>query len=54
MRSKAREFAEVSRREATRQEKIASAARDLAQAETELANLPIYEPPKEEIVSNIL
>jgi len=49
VRSKAREIAEVHRREATQQEKITTATRELAEAEAELADLGVYEPPKEEI-----
>jgi hypothetical protein len=49
VRSKAREIVEVHRREATQQEKITTATRELAEAEAELANLGVYEPPKEEI-----
>jgi hypothetical protein len=52
VRSKAREIAEVHRREATQQDKITTATRELAEAEAELANLGVYEPPKEEIVSH--
>jgi hypothetical protein len=43
---------EVSKRESARQEKIARASQDLATAEEELAKLPVYEPPTQELVSN--
>eukprot|EP01018_Ginkgo_biloba_P038498 Gb_33241 [translate_table: standard] len=49
VRAKASEIEEVSKREDSRQERIARAKEDLAAAEADLAKLPIYEPPKEEI-----
>lgn len=54
VRAKTREIVEVNKRESNRQEKIAAAMRDLATAEEELANLPAYEPPTNELVSNSL
>lgn len=53
VRAKAREIIEVNKRESNRQEKIATAMRDLATAEEELANLPAYEPPTSELVSYV-
>lgn len=53
VRAKAREILEVNKRECNRQEKIAASMRDLAAAEEELANLPAYEPPTAELVSNV-
>ncbi|GLJ50077.1 hypothetical protein SUGI_1065100 [Cryptomeria japonica] len=49
VRAKASEIEEVKKREESRQERIARAKDDLAAAEAELAKLPFYEPPKEEI-----
>ncbi|KAG0584268.1 hypothetical protein KC19_3G198200 [Ceratodon purpureus] len=49
VRAKTREIVEVSKRESVRQEKIARATADLATAEEELANLPVYEPPTQEL-----
>lgn len=51
VRAKTREIVEVHKREATRQEKILVASRELELAEAELSNLPDYEPPTQEIVS---
>lgn len=53
VRSKTREIVEVTKKESIRQERINSAARDLA-AEEEFDNLPVYEPPTAELVSNSL
>lgn len=52
VRAKTREIVEVNKRESIRQDKITAATRDLATAEEELANLPAYEPPTKELVSN--
>lgn len=49
VRAKNREIVEVSKRESSRQEKIARASQDLATAEEELAKLPVYEPPTQEL-----
>ncbi|KAH9312049.1 hypothetical protein KI387_027084, partial [Taxus chinensis] len=49
VRAKASEIDEVKKREESQQERIARAKDDLAAAEAELAQLPVYEPPKEEI-----
>lgn len=51
VRAKNREIVEVNKRESIRKEKIVAATRDLATAEAELADLPDYEPPKQELVS---
>lgn len=52
VRAKNREILELSKREGARQERIARATADLATAEEELANLPVYEPPTHELVSS--
>lgn len=54
VRGKTKEIAEVHKRESVRQERLATVAKDLASAEAELANLPDYEPPKQEIVRKSL
>jgi len=54
VRSKTREIVEVTKKESIRQERINTAARDLAAAEEELGNLPPYEPPTSELVRNSL
>ncbi|KAH9295863.1 hypothetical protein KI387_039451, partial [Taxus chinensis] len=51
VRAKASEIEEVKKQEESRQERVARAKDDLAAAEAELAKLPVYEPPKEEIES---
>ncbi|KAF8398367.1 hypothetical protein HHK36_017294 [Tetracentron sinense] len=51
VRGKYNEMQELRRQEESRQERISRAKEDLAAAESELANLPIYEPPKDEIES---
>ncbi|XP_077240474.1 structural maintenance of chromosomes 5 [Tasmannia lanceolata] len=43
------EMVELTRQEETRQQRISRAKEDLAAAELELANLPFYDPPKDEI-----
>ena len=45
---------ELRRQEESRQQRILKAKEDLAAAELELASLPLYEHPKDEIVSHIL
>lgn len=50
VRGKFKEIAEVHKRESLRDERIATACKDIASAEAELANLPEYVPPKDEIV----
>ncbi|KAJ7548526.1 hypothetical protein O6H91_07G015000 [Diphasiastrum complanatum] len=49
VRAKMNEIEDVRKREASRQDKIEKAKQDLADAEAELANLPNFEPPREEI-----
>ncbi|GLJ07233.1 hypothetical protein SUGI_0062420 [Cryptomeria japonica] len=49
VRAKVSEIEEVKKREESQQERIARAKDDLRAAEAELAQLPVYEPPKEEI-----
>jgi chromosome segregation ATPase len=49
VRAKANEIEEVNKREESRQERIARAKEELAAAESDLAKLPAYEPPKEEL-----
>lgn len=43
------EMEELRKQEESRQHRISSAKKDLASAELELANLPIFEPPKSEL-----
>ncbi|XP_058105367.1 structural maintenance of chromosomes protein 5 isoform X2 [Magnolia sinica] len=43
------EMEELRRQEESRQERISRAKEDLAAAEFELANLPVFEPPRDEI-----
>lgn len=52
MRGKFKEMEELRRQEQSRKARISKAKEDLAAAELELANLPQYEPPKDEIVSH--
>ncbi|KAK3006360.1 hypothetical protein RJ639_016613 [Escallonia herrerae] len=49
VRGKYKEMEELRRQEQSRQERISRAREDLKAAELELANLPAYEPPKDEI-----
>lgn len=49
-RGKNKEIEDLRRQEASRQERIMKAKEDLAAAELELENLPVYEPPKDELV----
>ncbi|XP_052193685.1 structural maintenance of chromosomes protein 5 [Diospyros lotus] len=49
VRGKYNEIEELKRQEENRQERISRAKEELIAAEKELANLPPYEPPKEEI-----
>ncbi|PIA53697.1 hypothetical protein AQUCO_00900346v1 [Aquilegia coerulea] len=49
IRGRYKEMEELRRQEESRQQRISNAKKDLASAEIELANLPIYEPPKSEI-----
>lgn len=49
VRGKFKEMEELRRQEQSRQERIFKAKEDLAAAELELANLPHYEPPKDEL-----
>lgn len=51
MRGKFKEMEGLRRQEQSRQERIVKAKEDLAVAESELANLPHYEPPKDKLVS---
>lgn len=50
VRAKYDEMAELSRLEESRQQRILKAKEDLSAAESELANLPLYEPPSDEMV----
>lgn len=43
------EMEELRKQEESRQHRISSAKKDLASAELELANLPVFEPPKSEL-----
>lgn len=52
MRGKFKEMEELRRQEQSRKVRISKAKEDLVAAELELANLPRYEPPKDEIVSH--
>lgn len=47
---KNKEIEDLRKQEASRQERIIKAKEDLAASELELQNLPIYEPPKDELV----
>lgn len=49
LQGKYREMEELRRREESRLQRISKAKEDLVAAELELATLPIYEPPKDEI-----
>ncbi|KAG9457404.1 hypothetical protein H6P81_001912 [Aristolochia fimbriata] len=49
VRGKYEEMDELKRQEESRQQRISKAKDDLAAAERDLANLPPYEPPKEEL-----
>ncbi|KAF6158541.1 hypothetical protein GIB67_040055 [Kingdonia uniflora] len=49
VRAKYDEMEELRRQEESRQQRISTAKEDLAAAELELANLPVYERPKDEI-----
>lgn len=51
VRSKYNEIEELKRQEESRQQRILRAKEELISAEEELANLPPYEPPKNELVS---
>lgn len=51
MRGKFKEMEGLRRQEQSRQERILKAREDLAAAETEFANLPHCEPPKDKLVS---
>ena len=53
-RGKYNEMEELRRQEESRQQRISKAKEDLVAAELELASLPPYEHPKDEIVSCIL
>lgn len=50
-RGKYKEVEDLKREEDSRKQSILEAKRKLAAAEEDLQNLPVYEPPKEEIVS---
>lgn len=41
---------ELEKQEQSRQERIAKAEKELADAELQLQNLPLFEPPKDKIV----
>lgn len=49
LRGKYQEMEELRRQEESRQQRILRAKEDLAAAEVEFENLPLYEPPKDEI-----
>lgn len=51
MRGKFKEMEGLKRQEQSRQERIFKAKEDLAVVESEFANLPHYEPPKDKLVS---
>lgn len=51
IRGKYKEMGDLKKEEETRQQRIIKAKEDLAIAEAELRNLPVYEPPKDVLVS---
>lgn len=51
VRGKYSEVEDLKRQEESRQQRILKAKEDLATAELEFENLPLYEPPKDELVS---
>lgn len=44
---------DLRRQEESRQQRLCKAKEDLAAAETEVANLPPYEPPKDKMVREL-
>jgi hypothetical protein len=50
-RGKYNEMEDLRRQEESRQQRILKAKEDLAAAELDFENLPLYEPPKDELVS---
>lgn len=50
MKGKYKDMEELERQENSRQERIAKAEKDLANAELELENLPPFEPPRDKVV----
>ena len=54
MRKKYKEMEDLGKQEESWQQRIIKAKENLAAAEAELENLPPYEPPKDELLSNFL